>query len=331
MIHTPSAALTRTTVLLAATATAVATAAALTVTAPPAGATWPGGNGRLVLTYQNQVYTVLADGTQRRRLTSAGKNYRAWWSKDGTRLAYLHEAANGDRDLWTMKADGSAKKQITRSHDVSGGSFSPDGTRLVYAASGAVWTIASSGAGAPSPVTGCPHEPAFPSTVPGACTAADDPVDQLTGYGTPVYSPDGRFLAVLGADYLGIADQAVLLSGGNGRQVVELDAQGGGGTFANYDNAPSWAPDGSSVVLAQEAQFGGPGTRRPRVLAVPGRSPLSVTPLVGDYDPAYSPDGTSLATAHRVGSTPYVFVSRRDGTGRHRITAGYQPDWQPRH
>ena len=313
------------------TAAAVLSTVLATVvsTAGPAAATWPGGNGRLVLTYQNQVYTVQADGTHRRKLTSAGKNYRAWWSKDGTRLAYLHEAANGDRDLWTMKADGSAKKQVTRSHRVAGGSFSPDGSRLVYADSQLVWTVASNGTGTPVAVTGCPREPAFPAALPGACTADDDPVQQLRSYGTPAYSPDGRLLVMLGEDYQGIADQAVLLSGGNGRQVVELDAQGGGGTFADYDDAPSWAPDGSSVAFAQAAQFGGPGTRRPRVLAVPGRTPLTVTPVVGDFDPAFSPDGTSLATARRVGGTPYVFVSRRDGSGRHRVSAGYQADWQP--
>ncbi len=59
--------------------------------------------------------------------------------------------------------------------------------------------------------------------------------------------------------------------------------------------------------------------------------PIPVTNVPEDRDPAWSPDGQSIAFEHAGGdSTPGLYIAHIDGSGRRLLVAGgHGPDWSP--
>src|SRR5690349_10119726 len=109
-------------------------AAGLALVGAPASASQD--TGRIAFVRSNQIYTATTTGASVTKLTSSGKNYRPHWSPDGKRIAYVHEAPAGHRDIWVMRADGTGKKQVTRLGDTTEPTWSPDGKWLAFGASG---------------------------------------------------------------------------------------------------------------------------------------------------------------------------------------------------
>jgi Tol biopolymer transport system component len=71
-----------------------------------ADAAYPGGDGKIAFVRANQIYVINADGTGLKQLTTGAKNYRPKWSPNGQRIAYIHEATGGSKDIWVMSATG---------------------------------------------------------------------------------------------------------------------------------------------------------------------------------------------------------------------------------
>ena len=117
--------------------------------AVPAGAAWPGGNGRIVFSSGGDLWTDAG------RLTAtAQEEAQASWSPDGSRLAFRTRSTTGEPyHVAVMDADGSDRI------DLPGGAFnetqpgwSPDGTQIVYRRSvvgdvnsGDVWLMNADG------------------------------------------------------------------------------------------------------------------------------------------------------------------------------------------
>ena len=100
-------------------ACAVPVACAL-VLAAPAGATFPGSNGRIAFVQSSNVYTMEADGSGVRQLTSLLPGSAAQfvaWSPSGRRLVFDMSPPGGSAQLWMMRADGSGVKMIERGGD----------------------------------------------------------------------------------------------------------------------------------------------------------------------------------------------------------------------
>ena len=105
-------------------------------TVSPADATAK-DTGRLAFVRANQVFTATTTGAGVKKLTTSGKNYQPHWSPDGKRIAYVHEAPAGHRDIWVMQANGTGKKQVTHLGDTTEPTWSPDGKWLAFGADGA--------------------------------------------------------------------------------------------------------------------------------------------------------------------------------------------------
>lgn len=81
------------------------------------------------------LYTVKADGSDRRRLTNYGVyTAEATLSPDGRTLVFT-SLKDGDLDLYTMNVDGTNIRRLTTTPGYDGGAFfSPDGKQIVYRA-----------------------------------------------------------------------------------------------------------------------------------------------------------------------------------------------------
>ena len=120
----------------------------LLVAVTPAGATFPGTNGRIAfsqgpifpdggeLSGHSEVFTIEPSGAGLRQLTHVGDKRSAAvpdWSPDGAKIVY-ESNQSGPFGIWVMNADGSGQTQLSG----QGGfgdfypSFSPDGAKIVY-------------------------------------------------------------------------------------------------------------------------------------------------------------------------------------------------------
>ena len=94
------------------------------------------------------IYTMAADGTNRRLEAGAVAHQPPQWSPDGKRIAYVGRAGDEGWTIYVVAADGSLNKQRL-TETVSGPAWSPDGERIAFAkADGdgvALYTIAADG------------------------------------------------------------------------------------------------------------------------------------------------------------------------------------------
>jgi TolB protein len=87
----------------------------------------------------SDIWTIGADGSGRRQLTSQEATGEPAWSPDAKKLAYVSDRA-GNADVWTMNADGSAKTRLTTAAgDDADPVWSPDGSSIAYV--GERWSL----------------------------------------------------------------------------------------------------------------------------------------------------------------------------------------------
>ena len=116
----------------------VASALVASVSGPgPAGATFPGEEGNIVMTNGDEIYTVTPKGDAQEVVPQDEVEDRGrlmpTWSPDSERIAFVRSDENYDYNIYVMNADGSDVVQVT---DHSGynwsPSWAPDGDRLVF-------------------------------------------------------------------------------------------------------------------------------------------------------------------------------------------------------
>ncbi|MFH8369354.1 amidohydrolase family protein [Streptomyces sp. NPDC018031] len=297
----------------------------------------------------------------------AWEDFDPVWSPDGERVLFVRAAPAGTaleaRTIASVAADGSGPVRVehteTAAAQVMVPAVSPAG-RLAYLrttpAPAAGCTLVVDGAAVPVPGDVLPVPPRWISpdelllTVdgkfrivrPAAPGTAEEipfravlPVDRPrypckrydTGIGgvrpvraihLPALSPDGRRVAFAALNSLWVADTA---GGAAPRRVVRADP-------TRYLLAPSWTPDGTGLVYADD---------RDGLLAVRRHDLDSGTETVlaagGRVHPALSPDGTVLACLDVSGN----LLVRELATGRERVLAAPlaggglpgRPSWSP--
>src|SRR6185436_2752702 len=124
---------------------AVVASALLALIAPAAHASFPGQNGKILVSVAGSggyvdIWSINPDGSAPMNLTNTPTAFEGEgsWSPDGTKIAFV----TGFGQVWTMNADGSNKTNVTP--DVSGPPFynahvtatgvawSPDGTKIAF-------------------------------------------------------------------------------------------------------------------------------------------------------------------------------------------------------
>ena len=192
-----------------------------------------------IRTGESDVYTMNADGSARRQLTSSpGDDLEPKWSPDGRQIAYLGTVVNGDGELRLIAADGTDPRVLSLPIAVTRASWSPDGKHIAFSSGDGIWIVNANGTGLRPLTSNC--------TTNGRCTPAGS-------FDFPSWSPDGNKIAYSMTPEGGGCYAIIVNPDGSNAVTVEAGACNGfGSTF------PQWSPDGSKLVFQSQNPGGWP-------------------------------------------------------------------------
>lgn len=251
-------------------------------TSATGGAAWSPDCAHIAYREQGAIWKARPDGSGKQRvITSAVGGPTVGepaWSPDGTKIAYSradYRARPRVSHIFVVNADGSGNTQLTSGEvfDQSP-SWSPDGSRIAFSRETGHKVLESGGllGGERSIVT------------MNSGTGGDQQVIATGGFYSPRWSPDGRRIAYVKRDQLGVVD----VDGANARIL----------TGGAHIEGLAWSPDGSRIAYVsgdwREADI--------RLIEVDGFRSFQLTDEPGpEIDPAWSPDGERIAyTTYKV-------------------------------
>jgi Tol biopolymer transport system component len=332
-------------VAVLAAAGALVGARLLDTTRPEGGLTYPiarGGEAVLAYHVHGDIFTVRADGSNVRQLTSGAEGELApSWSPDGTRIAYLLRRQSSDLGeidavaVAVMDAGGGHRATLaTTSADSQAcipyglAAWSPDGKTLIF-----------------------PISPNCDDRSDLLIVSADgsSPATRLLAPGlngtAAAWSPDGTRIAFIGRE----------ATGNSGLYVVDVKADGaltGGLQARRITEAgaslvwgrPRWSPDGTELAAEAGTNYDcsnyDSGTMDAFIVKADGsgQRPL-VAEAAKEYNPTWSPDGKQLAFIRLVDPSEWVtgrpctaaiWVIDAAGTNPRRLDGlAPDPDLQP--
>jgi Tol biopolymer transport system component len=291
--------------------------------APPAGAVWPGVNGKIVFfkfsfaQFSGQIFSMNSNGTGQKNLSAAGGgaaqlDIQPSVSPNGRFIAFVRlDPSTGSAQLWVMNSDGSGQTDISNdaaAYSESGAAWSPDGSKLLYVqqpsgsfpgalggpGGGKIFIRNADGSGTPTQLTAGPND----------SNPAMSPNGQMIAFSRPVAG--SRHLFVMNAD----------------------------GTLTDYGvgSKPDWSPDGSQIVYGQA----GAGTIS--VVNVGDPSSAHILRTGANDAPVWSPDGSQIAfddcsASGFAGVNCQIAVMSANGLNARDITneptlSDQKPDWQ---
>jgi hypothetical protein len=325
--------------LAAATVMAATSAAAATTTAANAH---PGTtNGLIAFVQDNQIYTISPSGSGLTQLTTTGENSYPVWNPAGTEIAYEHEATAGVSNIWVMNANGSDQRQWTNTGMSWGNvAWSPSGMTLLFSSDGQWGKLETTSGTMPLQAT---HDIyGYNEDYPGHTFLAGNNPSWV-----------GGTIAFIGANQVGptngkmcdpadgssdMEQSCVELYSTTTKKFSIPSNSTYGPITAGYgcDGSDSYfqtiggarlAPDGTNFVFQYLLDNTNCTRSRLRITTLGGAIPTKM----GDQQPSYSPDGTSivLANASTHGAAPNIIIESSTGTDRTTLTPGSEPNWQP--
>jgi len=264
------------------------------------------------------IFTILPDGSRRRRLTFSGDAGGPAWAPGGHRLAYAE-----DGDIWiAVAANPFDRIKVTSGVAVDADpAWSADGDHLAFTRDGESVVVLD-----------------LNSDTERALTL---PSDQWPGAMQPTWSPDSSRIAFVrgssdGDDYDSYRKLFVVNADGTGLyEVPNADP------FA-YN--PSWSPDGTTILYSHQ-YHGRNGSCADMVMSIhPDGTHASTVLKQGCTSEAGSWSPTGLRVALTLGGPVYdseaadspklagLWTVRPDGTGRRHLVVrhGWDPAWQPK-
>jgi Tol biopolymer transport system component len=271
--------------------------------------------GRIVLSNEDDVYTLNADGTGLVQVTDRrGPEFDPTWSPDGSRIVYRdsRRGINRDDEIFVMDADGGHPTNLTRDPANDWGpDWSPVGRTIVFNSDRDGFTMGG-----------------FLIDADGS-NLRRIPTDAYVEY--PSWSPDGERIAFMGGD--DATEYDIWVVDVDGRDLVRLTDSYG------PDGWPAWSPDGKQIAFtsvrddcsySEAADCRTTGDIGPHhdvwIVNADGSGLRRVTSEFGQFV-TWSPDGRYLLVAGYD-----LFVIRPDGTGRASLDidglrGGLFPDW----
>ncbi len=274
-------------------------------TLEPAGAAFPGANGRIAYVGAEGIYTTGSKGNGEAKNLAGNRRTKPAWSPDGRRIAF-ERYTDEDADIYKMKPSGKGKVLLTRGGQ-SGfdPTWAPSGKKIAFVRSTA---------------TG---DSIFRMRANGAnkrrVTAKDG-----SFAGSPSWSPDGKRIAYM-CDLVHRGSQICTIRPDGSRRRILTDSAG------KRKSRPDWSPDGKRIVFAAgHGHAGNVNHFHVYVMDADGGHIDRITPKHGHSSllPAWSPDGTKIAFV-RIGRG--IMKVRIDGSRPQMIVpdATY-PAWQPK-
>lgn len=266
--------------------------------------------GRIAFASGGEIYLVAPDGSGLKQLTSSDPgvyNYQPALSPDGTRVAFSSAQSNKS-GINVVAVDGTGLRRLTTnslSYD-SEPAWSPDGSKIAFVR-GFDPTV-----GGIANFTSCGSE----IYVVGMDDGREINLTQGLGGTDPAWSPDGKRIAFASSreNYLAsnhVENYDIYSMTDEGGDVLQL-------TMTEENEAePAWSPDGKRIAYARnylrvnfscgfahtgfdvDPTLNGPDIY---VMSSDGSDQNRLTHTENNLEPAWSPDGASLA-----------FVSSRKG------------------
>jgi Tol biopolymer transport system component len=257
--------------------------------ASPAGATFPGANGKIIYLQILDLMVMEPDGSGATKIGGAYDQAPSW-SPDGSKIAF-DAPAGGISAIFTMDADGTGRTQLTSSAlpDVNP-SWSPDGTQIAFES-------------ARTGVLGI-----YVMNADGSDPHRISPTDHHSM--DPSWSPDGTRIAFVRTQ---AGSETVALMDPDGSNVVDITPAAS--TWGKVD----WSPDSSRLALS----FLVDGRNQVHTMNPDGSDVRRLTSDTNDTGPFWSPDGTRIAFTALVpgtGHDPQVVTSAPDGSDRVAVT-----------
>jgi dipeptidyl aminopeptidase/acylaminoacyl peptidase len=215
----------------------------------------------------------------------------AAWSPDGKRIAFVSDQ-DGDENIYVMNTDGSNVTQLTsdpfryyyilRDPTDEDPAWSPDGKQIAFV-SGRSGSLLN-----PEALNIYVRDANGSNVVRLTGQSKNSPLDPITSYAHPAWSPDGKKIAF-----------------GHGNAIYMMNADGTSlakitDAYQPYANeiSPSWSPDGTYITFADDRDNNSSSDIYIIRTDGSGRKQL-VRNFVIEANPAWSPDGKKIIFAGR--------------------------------